>query len=44
MIKFDDLTIENIKEYNPNWSQIHNHPYRLLLLIRGSGSEKKIII
>ena len=43
MIKFDDLTIENIKEYNPNWSQIHNHPYRLLF-IRGSGSEKKIII
>ena len=22
MINFDDATIENVKEHNPNWSQI----------------------
>ena len=27
------------KEYNPNWSEIPDHPYRILIL-RGSGSRK----
>ena len=36
-INFDDLIIENIKEHDPNWSQIPDHPYR------GSGSGKKQI-
>ena len=27
MIKFDDLTKENIKQHNPNQPQIPNHPY-----------------
>ena len=39
MIKFDDVTKENIKEYNPNWTQIPDHPYKLLR-IGDSGSEK----
>ena len=26
MINFDDVTKENIKEHNPNWPQIPNHP------------------
>ena len=39
MINFDDVIKENIKEHNPNWPQIHDHPYRLLT-IGGSGSEK----
>ena len=39
MINFDDVTKENIKEHNPNWPQIPNHPYRVLI-IGGSGSEK----
>ena len=30
---------ENIKNYNPNWQQIHIHPYTILI-IRGSGSGK----
>ena len=35
MIKFDDVTKENIKEHNPNWSQNPDHPYRILII--GSG-------
>ena len=40
MIDFDDATKENIKEHNPNWSQIPDHPYRILI-IGGSGLEKQ---
>ena len=39
MVNFDDVTKENINEDNPNWSQISNHPYRILT-IGGSGSRK----
>ena len=39
MINFDDVTKENIKEHNPNWPQIPDHPYRTLI-IGDSGSEK----
>ena len=39
MIKFDNVTKENIKEHNPNWPQISDHPYRILI-IAGSGSGK----
>ena len=30
---------ENMKEHNPNWPQIPDHPYRILI-IGGSGSGK----
>ena len=39
MINLDDVTKEKIKKYNLNWSQIPNHPYRILI-IGGSGSGK----
>ena len=39
MINFDDVTKENIKERSPNWSQVSDHPYRILT-IGGSGSGK----
>ena len=39
MINFDVATKENIEEHNPNWRQISDHPYRILI-IRGSGSGK----
>ena len=39
MINIDDVTKENIKENNPNWSQIPDYPYRILI-IGGSGSGK----
>ena len=39
MINFDDVTKENTKESNPNWSQIFNHTHKILI-IGGSGSVK----
>ena len=33
------VTKENIKEHNPNWLQIPDHPYRLLI-VGSSGSGK----
>ena len=37
MINFDDITKENIKEYNRNWKQILDHQQRLIT----GGSESR---
>ena len=37
MINFYDVIKEKMKEKNPNWSQIPDHPYRILI-IAGSRS------
>ena len=34
IINFDDVKEENIKEHNPNWPQIADHPYQLLITER----------
>ena len=39
MINSDDAVNKNIKVHNPNWPQISDHPYRILI-IGGSGSGK----
>ena len=39
MSNFDDVTKENIKEHNPNWPQISDHSYRILIS-GGSGFGK----
>ena len=39
MINFGDVTKENIKEHKLNWSEISDHPYRILIIV-GSGSGK----
>ena len=39
MLNFDYVANEDIKEHNPNWSEIPDHPY-LILIIEGSGSGK----
>ena len=39
MITFEDVTKENIKEHNPNWPQILDYPYRILIT-GDSGSGK----
>ena len=39
MIIFDDVTKKNIKEHNPNWPEIADHPYRILIT-GGCGSGK----
>ena len=38
MINFDDVTKKNIKEHNPNWPHIPDHP-RIIKIV-GSGSGK----
>ena len=38
-INFYDVAKENIKEHNPNWAQIPDHPSKILI-IGGSGFEK----
>ena len=40
MTNFDDVTQGNIKQHNPDWSQIPDHPYRVLI-IGGSDSGKQ---
>ena len=42
MINFDGVTKENVKELNPNWPQIPDHPHRKLI-IRGSDLETWIL-
>ena len=37
--KNDDITGENIRESNPNWPQIPDHPYRIS--ITGSSISRK---
>ena len=39
MVNFDDVTEEETKEHNPNWPQIFDDPYRILI-IGDSGSGK----
>ena len=39
IINFDDVVKENVKVDNPNWPEILDHPYRILI-IGGSGSRK----
>ena len=41
MINFGDVTKEEKKEHNPNWSEIFDHPYEKLIA-GGSGSGKQI--
>ena len=43
MISFDDVTKEPIKEHNPNWPKIPDHPYGILI-IGGSGSGKTNVL
>ena len=40
MINCDDVTKKNIKEHNPNSTQIPDYLYKILI-IGGSGSGKK---
>ena len=39
MFNFNYITKEDIKEHNPNWPKIPDHPYRILIT-GGSGSGK----
>ena len=39
MFNYDYNTKEEIKEHNPNWLEIPDHSYRILI-VGGSGSGK----
>ena len=39
MLNFDYIAEEDIKEHNPNCSEIPDNPYRILI-VGGSGSGK----
>ena len=39
MINFNEIRKKNRTEHNPNWPQIPNHPYKILI-VGGSGSGK----
>ena len=43
MINFYYVKKANIKKHNPNWTQIPNHPYSILI-IEDFGSEKTIAL
>ena len=43
MFNFDYITKEDIKEHNPNWPEIPEHPY-IILIIGGSASEKTNVL
>ena len=32
MFKFNRITKEDIKKRNPNWSELPNHPYKILIV------------
>ena len=32
VFNFDDVIKENIKEHNPNWQEIPDYPYRILIV------------
>ena len=39
MFNFDYIRKEDMKEHNPDWPDISDHPYRILV-VPGSGSRK----
>ena len=43
MFNLGYITKKDIKENNPNWPEIHDHPYRILI-IGGSGSGKTNVL
>ena len=43
MFNFDYITKEDIKEHNPNWPEIPNHPYRILVGSSGSGKTNSLL-
>ena len=45
MINFDDVKQEDIKEHNPNWSQIPDHPYKILITeVSVSGKTNSVFL
>ena len=43
MVNFDYITKEYIKKHNPNWPNIPDHPYKILIM-GGSGCGKTNVL
>ena len=44
MFKSDCITKEDIKEHNPKWSEIPDHPFRILIIgVSGSGKTNALL-
>ena len=43
MVDFDEVTNENKTEHNPNWPNVPDHPYGILI-IGDSGSGKTNVL
>ena len=43
-INFDEVIKENIKEHNPNWPEIPDYPYRILIVGGSEYSATRILI
>ena len=43
MINFDDVTLEKIRKYDPNWPQNPHRPY-IIIIIGSSGSGKRNLL
>ena len=45
MFNFDYISNENIKEHDPYWPEIPDHPYRILIIgDSGSGKTNALVI
>ena len=44
MFNFDYLTKKNIKEYNPNWPEFPDHPYRILIVGSSGSGERNALL
>ena len=42
MINYDYITKENLEEHDPNWPQVFDHPYSILI-IRGWRWKNKMV-
>ena len=43
MIRFNDVTRENIKEHNRNWTHVPDHLYRILITGGSIWTETSIL-
>ena len=44
MFSFDYITKQDIKEHNPNWPEIPDHLYRILVVgVSGSGKTNALL-
>ena len=44
MINFDDYANENKTEHNQKWPYTLDHPYKIIIIIGGSGSRKTNVL